>query len=158
MSDALVTQRQLETLLQRLALLEQRLDRTVVGERLGYSESSYVPTYTGATTAGATTYTAQDGAYIQVGNAVLFRGRVIWTAATGTGQAQISLPVTSVGVRGAVAIWTQNVTFANSAPQGRVVPGSSVFLMDSPLTNAASTNINVEAAGEVWFSGTIFLV
>lgn len=157
MSDARVTQGQLEALLRRVRSLEQRLGRTEVRESPGMP-ATYVPTYTGRTTPGATTYTAQDGAYVRIGNAVLFRGRIIWTAATGTGQAQISLPFTAAGVRGAIAIWTNAVTFANSAPQGRIIPGDAVFLMDSPLTNAGSANINVEAAGEVWFSGTYFLV
>jgi hypothetical protein len=62
-----------------------------------YEEGTWTPTLYGATTAGTTTYTAQDGSYTRVGNRIVCGGRVIWTNATGTGAARIGgLPFTAV--------------------------------------------------------------
>lgn len=155
MSDALVTQAQLEGLLRRLRLLEQRIGRTEVIERPGVS-GTYTPTYLGATTAGATTYTTQDGFWTRVGNIIFFNGRVIWTAATGTGSAIVSLPFTSqntTGMRYAINVFVTNVTFANGSVQATIGPNAAVFSMASPATNAASTTLTVEAAGDIIFAG-----
>ncbi len=78
-------------------------------------------------------------------------GQVQWTAATGTGEARINLPFAPAAVNSTGSLWTSNVTFANSAPQ-MLVQGTSYFVMDSPLTNAASTRINIEAVGNIVFS------
>lgn len=115
-----------------------------------YEEGTYVPTYLGATTAGATTYSLQQGAWVRLGNVAIVTGNVTWTAATGTGNAQISLPFTP-SYRGAGALWIQNVTFANGAPQIQIA-GQAFFLMYSPLTNAAGAIVQIEAAGDVRFT------
>src|SRR5262245_48178750 len=57
-----------------------------------YVVSTWTVTYVGGTTAGVTTYSLQDGKYIRIGSLVIFTGAVVWTAATGTGDARISLP------------------------------------------------------------------
>src|SRR5262245_2960870 len=95
---------------------EARLRQTETKEQPGaagpstfYAAAAYTPTYLGETTPGATTYTTQEGSYIRVGNLVLARGRVTWTAATGTGNATISLPFTAASTF-AVTILTNNVT------------------------------------------------
>jgi hypothetical protein len=50
-----------------------------------YTQGTFVPTITGQTTAGVTTYTTQTGNYIRIGRQVTGWGVVAGTAATGTG-------------------------------------------------------------------------
>ena len=119
---------------------------------------SYTPTYEGGTTPGVTTYAAngQIGRYVRMGPLVFFYGRIQWTAATGTGQARISLPTTPVNTTNlfsSLSVDVNNVTFANSTPTGVLTPGVAYFFMRSPLTNAASTDVAIEAAGVVNFAG-----
>ncbi len=124
-----------------------------------FASGTYTPTYLGGTTPGTTTYTLQDGGYVQIGQVVLFHGVVVWSNATGTGNARISLPFTSSsGVNDyySGSLRLTNVTFANSAPEMMIDPATSYFTMDSPLTNANPTKVAVETAGNVVFSGFYF--
>jgi hypothetical protein len=157
----LVTQAHVEDILRRLGKLETRVGRTQVRERNDYSFSTYTPTYLGETTAGATTYAAngQVGYWRQYGDMIYAFGRVEWTAATGTGNAIISLPfasanVTNLGMPGSLDVNT--VTFAAGTPTLLVPINSAFFRMRSPASNAASTNVAVEAAGIVNF-GALYL-
>ena len=123
---------------------------------LNFDQGTDTPTYLGATTAGATTYTTQDGFWRKIGNIVFFNGRVIWTAASGTGAAIVSLPATSentAGKRYTVVISPVNVTFANGAVVANIAPNVAFFSMNSPATNAGGTAIAVEAAGDILFAG-----
>lgn len=117
---------------------------------------TYTPTYLGATTAGTTTYTTQDGFWSRWGDVVFFHGRVIWTAATGTGSAIISLPFTSqntTGMRSIAVVYPTNVTFANGSIAAQIAPNTAFFVMNSPATNAGGTAVAVEAAGDIIFGG-----
>lgn len=150
MSEPLVTQRELEGLLRRLRALEARAGRTEVRESPKYETGTYTPTYEGGTTPGVTTYSAQTGRYTRTGDFVTVWGTVIWTAASGTGNAQISLPFSATATT-AGALRVQNLTFANGSVQAQVASGTSFILIHSPATNAAGTNVAVEAAGTVIF-------
>lgn len=117
---------------------------------------TYTPTYLGQTTPGATTYTTQVGFYTRIGNLVFFNGRLDWTAATGTGAVNISLPFTSANTtdkRYTGAVYTTNVTFANGSIQVTIAPNVAFFTMQSPLTNAVGTVLVIEAAGTIIFGG-----
>jgi len=121
---------------------------------------TYVPTYIGGTTAGVTTYSTQQGSYMLIGPMCFFTCTVVWTNATGTGSAVFSLPFTPAATANqnyAISVRTVNVTFANGTPQGLIVPSSATFILQSPLTNAASTTVVVEVAGNVIASGFYFL-
>ena len=140
----------------------RRLEQTQVVERPGasgqttfFSTGTYVPTYLGGTTAGATTYVVQQGAWTKIGDLVFVTGTVQWSAATGTGNAQISLPFTAINVANqnhSGSLWVATVTFANGTPQLLISPNTAYFIMTSPLTNAANTTVAVEAAGVVAWS------
>lgn len=122
--------------------------------------TAYTPTYLGGTTPGTTTYTTQAGWYTRFGRVVLFNGFVVWTAATGTGNAQVSLPFTSdstTNMRYGVMVSTENVTFAGTGLTGRIAPGQAVFTIASPNSNAASTFVVIEAAGSIIFSGFFYV-
>lgn len=154
MTQPLVTQREYEALVRRLNKLETAVGRAVVRERGDYSFGTYVPTYLGAITPGTTTYTLQAGFYTRSGNIVTCYGAVVWTAATGTGTALISLPFTVTSTANANfsgSVRCVNVTFANSAPQVQFAASATAWQMVSPLTNAAGTAVAIEAAGNlIW--------
>lgn len=60
-----------------------------------YSNGTWTPTMVGGTTAGTTTYTAQNGYYTRIGNLATIQGVVTGTATTGSGIAQFgSFPFT----------------------------------------------------------------
>ena len=120
-----------------------------------YAADTYTPTYLGGSTPGTTTYTTQYGEWTRIGRLIFVMGRLVWTAATGTGNAQISLPITIVNrtdLFGAGSLDMTNVTFAAGTPLMLLQPGTAVFIMRSPATNAASTNVAIEAAGTLNFS------
>lgn len=136
----------------------RRLDQLEATAHITYGKGTYTPTYLGGTTAGVTTYAAdgQVGYWRRLGDLIFFWGRVQWTAATGTGQARIFLPFTAVNVTNlfsSLSVDTNAVTFANSTPTGVLTPNTNYFFMRSPLTNAAPTDVAVEAAGVVNFAG-----
>lgn len=117
---------------------------------------AYTPTYTGVTTPGETTYTTQVGFYTRFTDLVFFNGFLVWTAATGTGNVQISTPFTTrntTNMRYAVTLRYDSITYAGTGAQALLNPGASAFTLTSPNSNASSSAINVEAAGNVVFSG-----
>lgn len=140
------------------AELERILGITITKETPIYDKGSWVVTYLGGTTPGTTTYAAngQVARWTRLGRMMFVRGRLEWTAATGTGNAQISLPFAPVNVTnlgGAIAVDTNNVTFTNSAPQGLLQANTAFFLLRSPITNAGSAVVQMEAAGIINFGG-----
>lgn len=123
------------------------------------SSSSYVPTYFGLTTAGVTTYSVQVGAWTRILRIYFFNARVVWTNATGTGIAAISLPVTATATANTsfvIPVRSDGLTFANGNVVGRIT-NTNYVRFDSLLTNAAPTVVNVEAAGDVMISGFFYV-
>ncbi len=152
MSDIVAISRRLD----EIELMLERLRKI----DLGGVPTPYTPTYLGASVAGATTYTTQVGFYTRFGRLIIFNGRVIWTAATGTGTAVISIPLTSqntTDMRYSLAIYSSGLTFANNNVVGLIGPNAAGFSMQSLLTNAAPTAVAVEAAGDVIFAGLYYI-
>jgi hypothetical protein len=119
-------------------------------------EGTWTPTYLGGTTPGTTTYTVQVGHYTRIGNICAFSLRVAWTAASGTGNAQISLPFTVRNVTNYSAVfaaYTINVTFAASGVQAIANANTAFAVLNSPTSNAGSSIVQVEAAGTIILSG-----
>lgn len=144
------------------------LEQTRVIERPGgvsgydafYQTGTWTPTYFGNTTAGVTTYSFQVGGWVRIGKLAVVTGLVVWTAATGTGNANFGLPFTSENVTNQFfsgSVRVDSVTFANSAPQIVLSPNLAFFNLVSPLTNAASTTVAMEAAGNVVFTISYFI-
>ena len=147
-------------LIERIKKLEYNVAKLLARSFMYYAKNTYVVTYLGNTTPGVTTYTTQAGFYTQIGRVVFFNGFVVWTAATGTGNANISLPFTpdsTANMRYAVAVSTENVTFAGTGINARIAPGQAFFNIVSPNTNAASTFVGIEAAGSIIFGGFFFV-
>lgn len=143
----------------------RRLEQTQVKEVPGgisgfstfYDAGTYTPTYVGGTTAGATTYSLQQGEWIRIGGLVVASGVVVWTAATGTGNARISLPFASKAISFSGSASLSGVTFTNSTPTVEIGSGNIFFQLRSPLTNAAGALVQVEAAGTITFTATYFM-
>lgn len=143
---------------QTQALID-RLDAAGLWAKLArefYAEGTYTPTYQGGTTPGTTTYTSQVGSYVRLGSAVLFQARVEWTNATGTGEARISLPFAVANVTSqafSASLNPSGVTYSQDFIVAQISPGTQYVAFRSPDSNAASTVVNVEAAGAVVVSG-----
>lgn len=149
-------------LLRRMHADDLRLRQTETKETPGaagfsaFSDTGgFTPTLTGATAAGVTTYTTQWGAWARLGPVVIATATIAWTAATGTGDAQFSLPFTAINTANqhyAVPVRTNLVTFANSAPVGQLLAGQSLFVLTSPATNANAAVVQMEAAGFIIYT------
>ena len=141
--------------------LAEPLRGLFIGYGSGYVEGTWTPTYVGASTAGSTTYTGAStyGAYTRIGNTVLFQARVVWTAATGTGTVRISLPIAASSTENfsVVTFRTEGVTFGGTGVQGYIPAGASYVELISMNSNAASTVIAVEAAGDIIYAGHYFV-
>lgn len=137
--------------------IQNRLDLLESTAHLNYAKGTYTPTYLGGTTVGVTTYTFQAGGWRRVGNQLTVVGQINWSAATGTGDARISLPIAPSGFNFAGSLWISAVTFANGTPQLQANAGNTYFIMNSPLTNAGSPTIQIEAAGTVIWTATYFV-
>ncbi len=79
-------------------------------------QTSWTPTLVGASTAGTTTYTAQNGVYVRIGHMIWITARIVITGATGTGDANLSLPfgvafITNISPVGQVQISSTTWTF-----------------------------------------------
>lgn len=127
-----------------------------------YAESTtgaYLPTYFGSTTAGVTTYTTQVGDWTRIGRIAIVTGQVVWTAATGTGNARVGMPGNLAPATDSVgALYLNGVTFANSAPETIIQSsGGGQLRLFSPLTNAVPTEVAIEAAGEIRFAIIYFV-
>lgn len=145
-------------IMRHLRDVQDRLERIETVDVLLDDSDTYTPTYIGGTTAGTTTYTFQSGAWKRFGSQIVVIGQINWTAATGTGEARISLPFTPVGYNVSGTVWLGSITFANSTPLVFASPSSGAyFVLDSPLSNAGATRVQVEAAGTLIWQLTYFL-
>lgn len=121
-----------------------------------YAEGTWTPTYTGLATPGATTYTLQSGSYVRIGRAVLFTMTVVWSAATGTGLGLFLLPFPVTNTANqyfAATCRSADITFGAGAPEVEIDPNTIHAYLRYPTSNAGTSNINVEAAGNVIISG-----
>lgn len=108
-----------------------------------YTEGTWTPTLQGASVAGTTTYTSQNGYYTRIGNMVTVWGKITGSAATGTGNAQIgALPFTIKNLTGYAP---QGVLSSQSAA-GWIWPTSSTYLVSYGLSN--STTAWIETCGK----------
>ncbi len=155
MSDILAINRRLD----EIELLLERLRKPDVVMYQVSAAGAYLPTYFGSSSVGVTTYTTQVGDWTLVGRAAIVYGQVAWTAVTGTGSARVGLPGNLAPASDSVGVvYTNAVTFANSGVQCIVQQsGGGVLRFFSPLTNAAPTELAIEAAGELRFCITYFV-
>lgn len=148
----------IEHLTRAVADMQQAIRDLQRAETVAPQSGTWEPAYYGGTTAGTTTYVADGrvGRYVRLGAFVWFSGRIQWTNATGTGNAQISLPFTAVNAtnyRAVVALTAGNVTYSQDAPSGNIVANTDYFLIVSPVTGGGTTISQVETDGVLLFTG-----
>lgn len=141
-----------------IAFLRGALAPYFLGQGTFHETGTWTPTYLGGTTAGTTTYSFRAGYWTRLGNIIIAAGQINWSAATGTGEARISLPVTGAVSNIAGNAWISGVTFANSTPLALFQPSiGTYFVLDSPLTNAGNTRVQVEAVGSIIWTITYLI-
>lgn len=133
---------------ERITKLEQIVRGLAARTFMYYAKGTYAPTYQGGTTGGVTTYVIQTGTWTQIGNIVIARIVLVWSAATGTGTAQFSLPFPA-GSSGSGPARFVNITFASGSPGVNLASGDSFFTLLSPASNAAGTAVAMEGAGNL---------
>jgi hypothetical protein len=136
----------------------RRLDALEATPHSIYAKGTFTPAYDGVTP-GTTTHTVQQGVYRRLGDRVDFALTLAWTAATGTGAVRIGgLPFASANVANqnvSGSIYHTGLTFANGSVVVLLAPNAALRLF-SPATNAAGTELTVEAAGVLVISGTYY--
>lgn len=109
-----------------------------------YTEGTFTPTMVGATTAGTTTYTSQNGYYRRIGNLVTIQFSVNGSAATGTGFV----------VFGGFPFTVKNQT--NGSPTGSIqinvsgawtFPAGGTYLILLGATNTTTGNAYASGSG-----------
>jgi hypothetical protein len=127
-----------------------------------YEEGTYTPTLVGGTTAGTTTYTTQVGFYTRIGNRVTFDLTIIYTAATGTGEARLLLPSTANSASGYIAVVNVRTTIPSSAGYslvGGINAGAAYarYVTYDGLTGALTTQSITSGSYTIRLSGTYFV-
>lgn len=122
---------------------------------------TWTPAIAGGTTAGVGTYSAQTGDYWDYGTLVFVRGRIVWSAHTGTGTMNISLPFNADSqVLPLFNVYTSGVNVgADHAPALILASPVSGF----PLQVRGLSNVNggavsipgIDTAGDLAFNGWI---
>jgi hypothetical protein len=127
-----------------------------------YEEGTYVPTLEGGTTAGTTTYTAQVGFYTKIGNRVNFDLTIIYTAATGTGEARISLPFTANAATNYIAVVNVRTTIPSTAATtlvGGINAGVAYarYVTYDPVTGGLATQNITSGSYTIRLTGNYFV-
>jgi hypothetical protein len=102
-----------------------------------YAVNTYTPTLTGSSTAGTTTYVTQLGQYVQIGSIVFCWFRMSISGATGTGNAQISLPFTLNSASSNICAGVFN---SNGSGWSYPASETQTILMASPNSNIATVS------------------
>jgi hypothetical protein len=103
-----------------------------------YAISTYTPTVVGGTTAGTTTYSSQIGQYARIGNLVIAWFQIVITGATGTGNANFSLPFSLNSASSNICVGPFNSNSTTWTWQGR----NSVNLLANPGNSFAVVSCN----------------
>ncbi len=116
--------------------------------------ASFTPVASGATTAGAATYSVQQGFNTKIGKLISFSIQLAWTGHTGTGQLLVSLPenvnASEVTFRAASLI-SDGLSLAAGAQAQALVS------KDNNRLQIYTTNAGVLASFSVPASGTLYI-
>lgn len=124
--------------------------------------NTWTPTVVGASTAGTTSYTVQDGWYTRMGNFVIAQFRVTYTAATGTGGIVIGgLPVTIAAIGSYVPHGTLSLSSAGTAWGAGItqlnmvgLPNTITALVQGVGSSTAAANVSIANTAAI-IQGTI---
>ena len=127
-----------------------------------YEEGTYTPTLEGGTTAGTTTYTVQSGFYTKIGNRVNFDLTITYTAATGTGEARLSLPFVANAATNYIAVVNVRATIPSTAATTLVGGinagvGYARYVTYDPVSGALSTQSITSGSYTIRLTGNYFV-
>ncbi len=111
------------------------------------------------------TYAAQEGTYMQIGNLVMFKGRIKMTSLgtlTSGEQAHIGLPITSASSGGASSVYCGKATNISTAhPVSGVIEDGAVaidlWVWDTATGGTIFFITEMTSAGELYFSGSYYV-
>ncbi len=118
--------------------------------------TSYTPVVSGATTAGAGTYTTQTASYTIENGRLKVDINVAWSAHTGTGQILISLPFAAANKIQLLTVSAENLLFAGQLCAS-VTPTGNVVKLWVAASNAALAAVAMDTAAQVYISGVLDL-
>ena len=124
-----------------------------------YEEGTWTPVISGNPTAGAATYTTQNGTYTKIGRSVSFSVNCAWSAHTGSGILKVSgLPFTSINSAGVVYTVTAfGNNFALTASNTMVAYITSnttdITVQQIPVGGGALSNITLDTVAAINISG-----
>ncbi len=123
-----------------------------------YAEGTFTPIVSGTTSAGAGTYSVQNGNYTRIGNIVFFQAYLVWSAHTGTGNILAGgLPLTSRNSSNELhccSVWYSNFTYtAASFLQAYVNPNDTTLNLTQMTATAAAASIPIDTAASMMFCG-----
>jgi hypothetical protein len=126
-----------------------------------YSSGTWAPDVSGSVTPGTTTYAVdgQIGHYRKIGDWCEIWGRVVWTAQTGSGNYQVSLPFTarnSTNYRAELVTSIGSLTFSGYVT-GDIVLNTALFTLIQSTSGGARAAITIAGgggAGTLVFSGS----
>lgn len=117
---------------------------------------TYTPSIEGGTTEGVGTYGAREGEYLDLGSVVFFRARVDWSAHTGTGSMNITLPtMADINPVTPLATYANGVNVGtNNTPLFMVTGVQRAQLYGINSVSGGSVNIpSMDTVGSVAVSG-----
>lgn len=123
------------------------------------SLSTFVPTISGQSTAGAGTYTLQAGYFQRIGFLVFITGSVSWSARTGTGNMLITdlpFPVNnSSNYDPECSVRTDNISWPASTSYifGEFQPGTTICELIAIKNGASPVQVSMSGSGAVHFTG-----
>lgn len=131
------------------------------GAMLPYYSGFFTPIVKGLTTDGSASYSHQRGWWSINGKEVKFTVYILWSGHTGTGQLSVDLndiPYTPSAEYSnmfePVIPYRNNLTVpSSSSAQGYLTPGSKIIRFTTVTTGAVS-NLAMDAAAELLFSGS----
>jgi len=120
-----------------------------------YETGTFTPVIEGGSTSGTGTYSSATGNYTKIGNVVIFRFSVVWSAHTGTGIINIAGFPFNPSVLTYYSVQTENISLAAShtALIARVGTFGSGSLVQSPVGGGARALVSMDTAGDIQGSG-----
>lgn len=116
--------------------------------------TGFIPYVYGATSAGAGTYTVQQGGYTVVGNIVFINLTVTWTGHTGTGQMKIgALPYLTDFPAGEIMNVMSSGVTTTGALLGVMDTYSNSMIINQQGPTGALTSLQMAAAGTLNITG-----
>jgi hypothetical protein len=114
-----------------------------------YEEGTWTPVARGRTSSGTGTYTRQAGYYTKVGKLVTANFDIGWSAHTGTGGLEISLPFTVSGTGyqgGAYLTYNSGLSYSYNMIHGWMDNGGSYVRIWQTNTSGASSNVPMDTS------------